>query len=320
MIKKILLPLALMISAGGVSSAQTSLVATLSHEGNITTFYSANAFKDAYAAAVDGDVVTLSSGNFISPAYIEKNITVRGSGMMLDGDATTITGNTVVQLPHSESENLLTFEGLHFINGLHVKTAVNMSLIKCRLEELYSEADVQNGRIVQCICNDVNSFYNGDWNAVNSYLKSRDISAVNMLKNCVVEMTNSYVDMKGNVSNCIFIGTSDNDYMNSNGITVKNCIYIGPSNRFFTFTSNIIGSGNRSIGGDITAFKENTFYELAEEYKSSWLGTDGMEVGMYGGTLSFDPYPTNPRITKFMVAPKTTADGKLSVDIEVRSN
>lgn len=48
-------------------------------------------------------------------------------------------------------------------------------------------------------------------------------------------------------------------------------------------------------------------------------GTDGTEVGIYGGSLPYDPTPTNPQITKFNVASKTTADGKLSVDIEVKS-
>ena len=48
-------------------------------------------------------------------------------------------------------------------------------------------------------------------------------------------------------------------------------------------------------------------------------GTDGTEVGIYGGSLPYDPTPTNPQITKFNVAAKSTADGKLSVDIEVNS-
>ena len=47
--------------------------------------------------------------------------------------------------------------------------------------------------------------------------------------------------------------------------------------------------------------------------------TDGGEIGIYGGSLPYSAVPTNPQITKFNVASKTTADGKLSVDIEVKS-
>lgn len=68
----------------------------------------------------------------------------------------------------------------------------------------------------------------------------------------------------------------------------------------------------------MNVFKEGTFYQLTDEAKK-YIGDDGTEVGIYGGSLGFDPTPTNPQITKFNVAPKTTADGKLSVDIEVNA-
>ena len=58
-------------------------------------------------------------------------------------------------------------------------------------------------------------------------------------------------------------------------------------------------------------------FKLTEEAKALIKGTDGTEVGIYGGNLPFDP--TKPQISKFNVAAKTTGDGKLSVDIEVKS-
>jgi hypothetical protein len=60
-------------------------------------------------------------------------------------------------------------------------------------------------------------------------------------------------------------------------------------------------------------------YELTDEAKTKYLGDDGKELGIYGGNLPFTPNPTNPKITKFNVASKSTADGKLSVDIEVKA-
>lgn len=68
---------------------------------------------------------------------------------------------------------------------------------------------------------------------------------------------------------------------------------------------------------DVAVFKEDTFYELLDQYKS-FATSDGKEVGIYGGNLGFDITPSNPQITRFNVAPKTSVDGKLSIEIEVQ--
>ena len=57
--------------------------------------------------------------------------------------------------------------------------------------------------------------------------------------------------------------------------------------------------------------------ELTDEAKTTFLGADGTQVGLYGGMLPYNSTPSYPRITKFDVAKKSTADGKLSVEIEV---
>lgn len=64
-------------------------------------------------------------------------------------------------------------------------------------------------------------------------------------------------------------------------------------------------------------FKENSYYELIDEIKNKYTGTDGKELGIYGGSHIFSHKPMTHRITKCEVAPKTTPDGKLSVHIEV---
>ena len=63
--------------------------------------------------------------------------------------------------------------------------------------------------------------------------------------------------------------------------------------------------------------KDDQQFELTDEAKTTFLGTDGTEVGMYGGVLPYNSTPSYPQITKVNVANKTTADGKLSVEIEV---
>ena len=60
-------------------------------------------------------------------------------------------------------------------------------------------------------------------------------------------------------------------------------------------------------------------FELTETAVATYLGNDGTQVGIYGGNLPYDENPTIPQITKCNVASKSTADGKLSVDIEVKA-
>ena len=65
------------------------------------------------------------------------------------------------------------------------------------------------------------------------------------------------------------------------------------------------------------SYSDNQTFELTDAAKAKYLGTDGTEVGMHGGVLPYDTTPSYPQITKMNVASKTTADGKLSVEIEV---
>ena len=63
-------------------------------------------------------------------------------------------------------------------------------------------------------------------------------------------------------------------------------------------------------------FSFNELYELTDEAKAMYLGTDGTQIGLHGG-IGFDLVPSTLQITKCEVAPRSTKDGKLSVKIEV---
>jgi hypothetical protein len=49
------------------------------------------------------------------------------------------------------------------------------------------------------------------------------------------------------------------------------------------------------------------------------LGTDGTQVGIYGGALGYKPgaVPSNPHFSSATVAPTTNKDGKLNVNVKV---
>ena len=100
--------------------ARGSLLATLNHEGTISTFYGAQAWKNAHEAAVNGDVVTLSSGSFLA-TNITKAITVRGAGIGIDPtvvvEPTVITGDFNINIEDSGSSRL-TLEGIYSNNKI----------------------------------------------------------------------------------------------------------------------------------------------------------------------------------------------------------
>ena len=103
-----------------VNYAQNTLVATLSHGENVQVFYGAKALVDAHNAAENGDIITLSSGNF-SIASITKAVTIRGAGMYDSEDksikATTISSNgsfgLTLNIPKNLSQQLIV-EGVYF--------------------------------------------------------------------------------------------------------------------------------------------------------------------------------------------------------------
>ena len=96
--------------------------------------------------------------------------------------------------------------------------------------------------------------------------------------------------------------------------TKQNYIFVNIPNATNSILKNDLNTVFKTYTG---SYNDNETFELTDEAKEKYLGSDKTEIGIHGGCLPFDPTPTNPQITKCNVAAKSTADGKLSVDIEV---
>ena len=339
--KRLVLSLFALVCAT-VSFAQNSLLATLSHEGNVTTFYGASALRDAHDAAVHGDVITLSSGSF-NPVYIKKAITLRGAGMAVDSVhnilPTIISGDFTINIPDSVTQRF-TLEGIYHNHKITYMNLNNAMFVKCRLNEItpynnksdyiFKNATFTNCRFgyrlylpSNCSASCINSIIQDPWGSNFDF------------RNCVIKFNSSSISTYGAsavtnsmLSNCIIYGlggVSASCFPTST--TAYNCLEVNHSSKYPTF-KNIPNNTNKYAtcdavfktytGAAIGTVEEETF-ELTETAKATYLGTDGKEVGIYGGMLPFDTTPSNPRITKCNVAAKSTADGKLSVDIEVKA-
>jgi len=317
-----------------VGMAQSSMLATLSHEGEISTYYGARALVEAYNAAANGDVITLSSGSFVC-TNIEKGLTIRGAGMAVDSTAqtepTVITGDFTINIPDSVTSRL-TLEGIYHNHTItYSGTLMNATFIKDRFKEiLYSGGGgvVQNLTMINC--------------RVSNTLKCGDNSSISCV-NCIVWEPYGYSSTTSNFefANCIlyrndwdtseapksssfkncFIHTNSNYHLISSN-TAYNCV----SNyaNMFEEMPNTTNKGGKQYEEIYKTFRgtynDNELFELTDDAKTSLLGLDGKEVGIYGGMMPYSSTPTNPQITKCNVAAKSTADGKLSVDITVGSS
>ena len=339
--KKFLISLVMLLnlSVAGLF-AQSSLIATLNHEGNISVFYGGYALQQAHNAAQHGDAITLSSGNFMA-TNITKAITLRGAGMDVDTlnnvQPTIIAGDFTIQIADSVSQKLM-MEGLFSNFTITVKNTVrDARFIKSRFNRFsLDNGSSTKGYLKNCSflhCKITEYIYfpsNGsDCSFVNSYVRLVNHHSSSLqLTNCIVRSQWDYNDLlyctpACSFTNCIIVG--NNNYRDNlpNNASAYNCIAVNCSeNNCFR---NIPNSSNQHSTYE-ALFKEYkgtynegvTTFELTDEAKTKFLGTDKTQVGIYGGNLPYDPITTNPRITKCNVAAKSTADGKLSVDIEVK--
>lgn len=324
-------------SLATMSFAQSSLLATLNHEGKISTFYGAQAWKNAHEAAVNGDVITLSSGNFVS-VDITKAITVRGAGMGIDSTAvsepTIISGNFKINIENADSCRLI-MEGIYSNHMILYVNVVNPLFLKCRLKTVmyYNNSSnvLKDASFIHCRIAD--QFYLGEncsASCVNSVIQNPRLSSSTTSNfefiNCVIVCKSYSLPSvtSSSFKNCILKSGYTSDYV-SDKSTAYNCVGLGSTSMFqdVTNATNKIVSDYASLfktytGANLDLLDSENF-QLTDAAKTQYHGADGTEVGIYGGNLPFDPTPSNPQITKCNVAAKSTADGKLSVDIEVNA-
>lgn len=305
-------------------------MATLNHEGTISTFYGTVALRQAHAAAVSGDVITLSSGTFLS-TDISKAVTIRGAGMDVTkaydivSEPTVLGGNFNIKIP-AEDTGRLTLEGIYHNetimfyegqakNALFLKSRFknisqsnsckvqDLTVLNCRISESISVGSGNSAQFLNSVVKDFNSGYMSFSHCVilNSYHLYFD---GNEYKNCIITHQSGYeygVSSSSSAYNNLFI-SDKTDKLNE--IPNNTNLRVPTSDERFAY---------------LRGYDDSKDYKLTDQNRDVLKATDGGEIGIYGGSLPYSAIPTNPQITKFNVASKTTADGKLSVDIEVKS-
>ena len=307
-------------------------VATLKHGNNINVFYGQDAFKDAYTAAVSGDIITLSSGTF-NPTHISKPITLRGAGCMDDDEQNTlptvIPGTFSVSI--SDLSNYLTIEGIIFEGDFQFIYLINPTFVRCSFDKIlcdtYTNAyTMQNAQFINCRIHRFNSCNTHNTTFHNSIIwDCRDGYTGDSADNTIIAY-NSYISLRQHHSNltaynCILNkDEAGTDIMFGNSVAY-NCIQIAYGNMIET------GYNCWRYSEVVDVFEtyiDESDYEwttepliLKDEIIEQCLGTDGTQVGIYGGAAPYNARPIYMVPNRSTVDQQSTPEGKLNVHIEV---
>jgi len=338
--KKILiLAFALMLSVFTFAQQQ---LAVLNHNNEITTYYGADAFIEAHSAAVNGDVITLSSGVF-NATNISKAVTIRGAGAWADttGGATMLRNNFIINI--AQDSNYFTMEGIYAYNNVYCQQIYNPQFIKCHFQWIgllsgyYDRSTLSNASFVNCI---LMYWYPRNQQAYNTYANGTQfINSVIMESNCYNCYTtnDTYVNCvvrqhpenapSRMFQNCVlYYDYSGTTAPANNSSTSYNCLYVQlnadstkTDELFAPMTGHVLWNkrGMNTVFKTFNGSTEGANFELLDSVATNCLGADGTQIGIYGGAMPFDPHVTSPLIKRINVANRSTSDGKLEVDIEV---
>lgn len=329
---KKMISLALALVCANVLYAQNTLVATLSHGDDITMYYGNAAFQNAHNAAVSGDIINLSGGTF-NGTTVTKAVTIRGTG--IDVANPTIIISSTINIAADETNRLM-MEGVRIGTLTLYDTNNYPTFQKCQFTKVSVagkstsvKGTVRNAMYINCKITESyainnNTAKNHRAQFINCYInKPQGASLESKYLNCVIVPYISGSTSLGNslLVNCIFYyDGGQSSYKMADTAMANNCVAINLPSLFDNSQSNsdCTTSTFAEVFKDFTGtYTDAQTFELTDEAKAQFLGTDGTEVGMHGGVFPYTSTPSYPQITKMNVANKTTADGKLSVDIEV---
>lgn len=343
--KSILLFVALFSMSANVFA--DGLTATLQQGDIMTPFYGVDAFKNAYAAAQDGAVITLSPGKFNDVSTISKQITVIGA-YAFDNTSTETTFLSSTQI----AAHNVKIEGIYFTSSLglgssSLSSISNCCIRRCWIPYLFGSYKHENTLIDQCVITEVRGMDCG----YNYCIKNSTIdyfsgnmntyATIAYITNCVIwhwaswsgtsttiQYTRPYAIYKNN-----FLGL----YKTTNtSVSLQLPALSEFYNNMFCqgyMTQQYQDSDPYSFLAYITLtyaigcinednVKGNQKFEKLLEFPAHPIdaptGSDGTAVGPYGGT-GFSEYPAIPHIISKSIDSNSDAEGKINVKITVKA-
>lgn len=322
------------------------LMATLQHGDEVSVYYGKTALEEAYTAAADsGDVVTLSAGRFTFSGYMQKSLTIVGNGFLSDMEngvfPTVITSGLqfkprdVVDDDGETVMEAVKVDGVH-LEGLKIENPVvysssgtvrNLTIKKCLFTNpdsygrvLSLSTSTENVVIQQCVLGGCIDFWEEEQrNHQNFYIVGSFVDWLKTPKEyCTIRIDHSIV--RGNFLNNVNISNSIMECYTVSGSVVNNCIFLNQN------PSDLVGAGNW-VNCKYAGIFEESMNDLAWDgvktfklkYPEEYIGTDGTQVGLYGGPYPYNPTPSIPQIKESHIDTTVAANGKLKVSVTVEA-
>lgn len=338
MLRKLLAVLICLPLALATYAAQ--LTATLQSGDNVRAFYGDSALVKAYDAAIDGDIITLSPGVFITKD-IEKSITVIGAFAFSD-DASQAT---LISLQTVKADNI-TLEGVRFTNTLTMAACDNLTINRCYIK---TAQDIENGEkkyhnntiVTDCLianCSAMSLSKNAIFRncCINYFDDCNEAANPALIENCNIPRfaryyysSDGYYIMQYSRPYAIYRGCFLGVYNRANSTPTLNLK--SPSefhnNIFYTtyyYSSNssyfhdwIINFNSCVHEGNYTNWESGMTDEEQLKRLNSFESYTGN--GITFGPIDHKAYPSTPIITSSQIDTETDADGKLHVKINAQA-
>ena len=347
--KFVLMFIALFMTSGSVFA--DGLTATLQQGDVMTPFYGVDAFKNAYAAAQDGAVITLSSGKFNDVGTVSKQITIIGAyAFDVTSTETTFLGSLTV------AAHNIKIEGIYFSGTVTLGTSSLSSITNCTLRKCWIETSLlgsykhENTLVDQCVIKTEqamakSSKYCIKNSTIDYFAEINSTSNIAYIANCVVwhwfaciyssskyiENTtykrpyaiykNNYLGLYKSENSSITLSLAPPSEFYNNRFCqtyMKKDYDDSEPYSFIKYITISYGTGcvhENDVKGDQ---KFNKYFEYPAHPVDAPTGSDGTPVGPYGGT-GFSEYPAIPRIISKTIDSNSDAEGKINVKITVKA-
>ena len=317
--KKTIYAIAMMLMTGISAFSQTEDTKVILQSGANTTIYDGTNISTAIGAAKKGDILYLSEGTYES-FTIDKEILVRGVG-----ENTWIEGDVTISIPTNATLTQAVLEGVNVSGTITItQPATNLIIRNTKVMDVKVNGALTNGLIDRCWITDTFNMNNNTNNTTVKNSKVAIISAGSLTYNTCTFL-NCNIAHRANettaavFTNCIIGGT----YSSKHGATWFDGLKTMESS---VFTNTLFNTYDGSIGS--SSSQTNCYF--VREYSgacdcttlesrvnlSEYLGTDGKEVGVYGGTTPFTLDPQVAKVTESTFTVDTDAK-KLTVKLKV---
>lgn len=334
MLRKLLAVLICLPLALATYAAQ--LTATLQSGDNVRAFYGDSALVQAYDAAIDGDIITLSPGVFETPSYgINKSLTVIGTYAFSDASKATLTTTIIV------NGNNVTLEGIRIINGLTISACDNLRINRCYIKSAvdvqYSEKKYHNNTIVtdclienwQAMSESKNAVFRNC--CINYFDDCNEAANPAIVENCNIprfarfdgNVNYKYIQPYAIYRNC-FLGVYNWGGSHTPVLNLKSPSEFHNNIIYETFYDSSSNSSAKkwTVNYGSCAHDGNDFwyvYGKGSDSDSAILMINSFESftldGLTVGPVDHKSYPSTPEITSSEIDTETDADGQLHVKI-----